>query len=486
MTLLKRDSPNRDSRTAASSQASGSNAQNGLNGQANGGSVSHTLPTYTPTNDNPTNLTEAEMLSAAAGNGNGAAVAEPDIAWAFSNLKIKDSANGFPTPEATLGHLKLLEAFYALKDEVAYTDGAFGLFDCRAPGTEESVAGDQPATIRRLEALAQIREKRWALYVARAADRFESWWTKVLTVMDKAFCNSLGPSLGVKRLRTSDLSNLTSWNKFVDEPALNKYVNDPAKGWKPLKWVWTRDMLPPLDVLMVWHSFMLNPRNYLEDCMRFGLRDTWYAGMPWAAVNDSINDSFYYEVTDAAKNKWTSATGRPWNNLDEASVKSMKCPRCSTLLSIPWTTASMEESARHNWDMNYAGQGYAEPDLLKSCPVCSLNVTHDILRVAKFKRDAEELLRSDYPMGGTVVPGKGGTPITLRDTEPTKIPQSFPNRLIKEHLRSQILDLNSEGYGTRFCRTGNLIYVRSLIEQSVKDKSIIAKINGYKTTGKMF
>jgi hypothetical protein len=182
------------------------------------------------------------MLSAAAGNGNGAAVAEPDIAWAFSNLKIKDSANGFPTPEATLGHLKLLEAFYALKDEVAYTDGAFGLFDCRAPGTEESVAGDQPATIRRLEALAQIREKRWALYVARAADRFESWWTKVLTVMDKAFCNSLGPSLGVMRLRTSDLSNLTSWNKFVDEPALNNV----AKGRKPLKWVWTRDMLPPL------------------------------------------------------------------------------------------------------------------------------------------------------------------------------------------------------------------------------------------------
>lgn len=237
---------------------------------------------------------------------------------------------------------------------------------------------------------------------------------------------------------------------------------------------------------MVWHAFMLNPRNYLEDCMRFGLRDTWYAGMPWGAVNDSINDNFYYEVTDAAKNKWISATDRPWSNLDEASVKSMKCPRCSTLLSIPWTTASMEESARHNWDMNYAGQGYAEPDLLKSCPVCKLSVTHDILRVAKFKRDAEELLRSDYPMGGTVVPGKGGTPITLRDTDPTKIPQSFPNRLIKEHLRSQILELNSEGYGTRFCRTGNLIYVRSLIEQSVKDKSIIAKINGYKTTGKMF
>lgn len=240
MSLIKRDNPNGNSQTVDPSQTGGRNVQNG---QANG-SVAQAPPIYTPTNDNPTNLTEAEMMTAAAGNGNAAPGTQPDIAWAFSNLKIKESTNGLPTPEETLGHLKLLEAFYALKDEVAYTDGAFGLFDCRAPGTEESVAGDQPATIKRLEALAQIREKRWALYVARAADRFESWWTKVLTPMDKAFCNSLGPSLGVSRLRTSDLSNLQMWNKFVNEPALNKYVND--LGWKPVKWVWTRDMLPPL------------------------------------------------------------------------------------------------------------------------------------------------------------------------------------------------------------------------------------------------
>lgn len=227
-------------------QAATSNVQDGQTNGVEAGFATQAPPTYTPTNDNPTNLTEAEMLSAAAGKGHAAAGAQPDIAWAFSNLKIKESQSGFPTPEETLGHLKLLEAFYALKDEVAYTDGAFGLFDCRAPGTEESVAGDQPAMIKRLEALAQIREKRWALYVSRAADRFESWWTQVLTPMDKEYCNSLGPSLGVSRLRTSDLSNLISWNKFVSDPALNKFVKDPETGYKPLRWVWTRDMLPPL------------------------------------------------------------------------------------------------------------------------------------------------------------------------------------------------------------------------------------------------
>lgn len=237
---------------------------------------------------------------------------------------------------------------------------------------------------------------------------------------------------------------------------------------------------------MVWHSFMLNPRNYLEDCMRFGLRNTWYAGMPWRAINDSINDSFYYEATDAARNKWTSGTNRSWSNLDEDSLKLIKCPRCPSLVFIPWTTASMPESARHNWDMNYVGQGYAEPDLLVKCSVCSLNITHDILRVAKFKRDAVDLLRSDYPMGGTVVPGKGGTPISLRSHEPTRVPQSFPNRLIKEHLSSQILDLNKEDYGSEFCRNGNLIYVRTLIEDALKDRKIIGMVNGYITSGRLY
>jgi hypothetical protein len=250
MSLLKRVNPNRNSQISDPSQATGNNVQNGQapgsnaqNGQANGGrpdSIAQAPPTYTPTNDNPTNLTEAQMMNVASGNVNGAAEAQPDIAWAFSNLEIKESNSGLPSPEATLVHLKLLEAFYALKDEVAYTDGAFGLFDCRAPGTEESVAGDQPATIKRLEALAQIREKRWALYVTRAADRFETWWTKVLTPMDQAYCQSLGPALGVARLVTYDLSNLTAWNKFVDNPLF---------GNKLATWVWTRDMLPPLGKL---------------------------------------------------------------------------------------------------------------------------------------------------------------------------------------------------------------------------------------------
>jgi hypothetical protein len=37
---------------------------------------------------------------------------------------------------------------------------------------------------KRDEALAKTREKRWSLYVARAVERFEAWWLKVLVPME--------------------------------------------------------------------------------------------------------------------------------------------------------------------------------------------------------------------------------------------------------------------------------------------------------------
>ena len=63
----------------------------------------------------------------------------------------------------------MLSAFHALKEDVGFADGLFNLWDgrCEKVGNVE-------------EALGKMREKRWALYVARAAERFEDWWLQVL------------------------------------------------------------------------------------------------------------------------------------------------------------------------------------------------------------------------------------------------------------------------------------------------------------------
>ena len=94
---------------------------------------------------------------------------------------------------------------------------------------------------------------------------------------------------------------------------------------------------------MVWHAFMLNPRNYLEDCVRFGLKDLWATGMPWVAVNSAIDTSFNYNVPEEGQNAFATRTGHNWLNSQDPLTKSLHCPRCTQQLDIPWTTVGKSE-----------------------------------------------------------------------------------------------------------------------------------------------
>lgn len=90
----------------------------------------------------------------------------PDITAAFTNLNLAPSAK--PTPDLCIAHLKLLEAFHQLREDVACQDGLFGISDAFA----DAAQSDQ----ERAKLLAKIREKRWQVYVTKASKRFERWW----------------------------------------------------------------------------------------------------------------------------------------------------------------------------------------------------------------------------------------------------------------------------------------------------------------------
>jgi hypothetical protein len=95
----------------------------------------------------------------------------PDLTAGFANLNLAD-LSPVPTPDRCIAHLKLLEALHQLREDTGMKDGLFGLSD-----------GLVPATINDEEksrTLAKMREKRWAIYVARASKRFESWWDKCI------------------------------------------------------------------------------------------------------------------------------------------------------------------------------------------------------------------------------------------------------------------------------------------------------------------
>lgn len=77
-----------------------------------------------------------------------------------------------------IAHLKLLHAIEALREDIGYTDGLWDIWDSRADEyrTDETTTSATDDLQRHQEALSRIREKRWALFVARAVDRYETWW----------------------------------------------------------------------------------------------------------------------------------------------------------------------------------------------------------------------------------------------------------------------------------------------------------------------
>jgi hypothetical protein len=65
--------------------------------------------------------------------------------------------------------------------------------------------------------------------------------------------------------------------------AWNSYLQLAAKRFA--QWVSAVELagtLPPLDVLMVWHSFMLNPHKYAEFERLAGLPDSFR--LSWSAI----------------------------------------------------------------------------------------------------------------------------------------------------------------------------------------------------------
>ena len=93
---------------------------------------------------------------------------QPDITAAFSRLTLDQRQSARPVRDQCIAHLKLLECFHELRETTATTDGLYGFWDRFVPS---HLNERDHATL-----LTKIREKRWSIYVAQAAKRFESWW----------------------------------------------------------------------------------------------------------------------------------------------------------------------------------------------------------------------------------------------------------------------------------------------------------------------
>ncbi|RYP89917.1 hypothetical protein DL770_003938 [Monosporascus sp. CRB-9-2] len=373
-------------------------------------------PAYTPVDNGTTH-------SGKPNNARLTPEAVAELNSAFSSLNLPATAADV-SPDSCIAHLKLLSAFQYLKEDVGYTDGLWQLFDSCALSSrprprvhigrsdeEARCAGEDRAA----RTLAMLREKRWALYVARAVDRYEAWWE----------------SFSKDSLTEADMENddQSKYSGFTDGKAATLF--EPS-------------MLPPLDVLLVWHAHMLNPRAYLEDCLRNGLKGFWTLGIPWNLVNAAIDNNFNYNASNECKIAWETNTGRKWNNIDDDATKALKCPICKEIVQIPWTTCGEPEytgsSKRRRPGLE--GKGYGDGNLEVRCPCCRSAINRQLLEFRKFVKDFEGLMAFGRPMPGTLLSIQTGLPTRIpRAPEGNSFPQTFPNRLLKKHLNWTIIDL---------------------------------------------
>ena len=224
----------------------------------------------------------------------------------------------------------------------------------------------------------------------------------------------------------------------------------------------------PLDVLMVWHSFMLNPRAYLEDCAMKGMMRLWHNGMPWSAI-DACTDlvTGYYNPGDNARQAWEASTGLAWiNSLDPAEIE-IACPYCMensghrNMIVVPWTTYDIRTARLDAGKLQVApGNGYADADFEATCTKCREKTTHTKLRAAKFTNDVRQALFGDRRLlAGTVLDIDGQlTSSNIRD--PHRIEHLFANFLMPE-----VVKLTSKGAPT----WKSIADVRTDIEATIRD-----------------
>ncbi|TCD67941.1 hypothetical protein EIP91_011805 [Steccherinum ochraceum] len=158
--------------------------------------------------------------------------------------------------------------------------------------------------------------------------------------------------------------------------------------------------VPPVDVLMAWHAYMLNPRWYAEDCDRISLMNTFQnTYQDLLSLITRIGDISSYQPTEMDMQSWDDLTSTPYSVFDAFTTMTehtLTCPHCLKTIFIPYHGDARNE-------------GYFDRRLFYPCPQedCKEFITRDKLAVAKLAKDLA---------GRGYLPGSLRTANSSRDT----------------------------------------------------------------------
>ncbi|KAH7093904.1 hypothetical protein BKA62DRAFT_775752 [Auriculariales sp. MPI-PUGE-AT-0066] len=179
-------------------------------------------------------------------------------------------------------------------------------------------------------------------------------------------------NFGQSRETVAQLNATEAWIVFLCRAVhrFDKWLrSSPAEG-----------STPPLDVLMVWHSYMLNPHAYQDDSRRDELRHLQNLNtFPLQVVANLVDpNTFDLAVSEEERSTFEFATSNPFEPpyfTAPADMITLQCPFCvaPTRLQWPWLTAIKT--------------GWAQRGFRVQCPACRASIDHEALGVRRFCDD---------------------------------------------------------------------------------------------------
>ncbi|KAL4971920.1 hypothetical protein BDW66DRAFT_155205 [Aspergillus desertorum] len=182
----------------------------------------------------------------------------PDPAL-FSEIKtVARDADALPSVGECAIHLEMLEAFHTLRHKVIQSpqlDVAFNIFPRPTTKYRTVPIRDSRFTDR--------RRQKWTYFLHIAATRFHGWVEMV-----------------EKHLRDAQLGS-----------PLPRYL-----------------LLPPLDVLVIWHAFLLNCDDFKEYCAFHNLEHVQNIGFPWSDIHAAVNSNSWKYTLPKEHSDWLLRT----------------------------------------------------------------------------------------------------------------------------------------------------------------------------------
>ncbi|KAG8850375.1 hypothetical protein FRB96_000439 [Tulasnella sp. 330] len=240
----------------------------------------------------------------------------------------------------------------------------------------------------------------WAVFLQRAVHRFQLWVTRIIDI-DDADDN---PDQTVPKTR-----RLSS------------------------------DECPPIDVIMVWHTYLLSPRTYFEDCLRMhsGLEKMGSFPLLQMCSTIDVETLLPNPPGESRSTLFKSLTGEsfdpPTRTTPEDAI-TIHCPSCSKGISTPW--------------LSHGGNGYAQRGFSAICNIdggCHMQFDLETLGVRKFYEDMEKCMLDPTRnfLANTLVDHKRGVAIPQLAKELTGLvlkigPNSRQNSKRPEDLGSDL------------------------------------------------